>query len=248
VLRLRVIDLETTGMAPPAEVIEIGLADVEISSSGVRISPPVARLFRPAGPIPPETMAVHHISQADIPFDAPLGTAQELEAAIWQNSKPDIFVAHNCEFERKFITEAVSKGAPWICTYKVSLHVWPDAPRHSNQVLRYWRGLKLDPALAMPPHRAGPDAWVTAHLLAQLLRDADTREMIAWTDQPRPMPAIGFGKHKGLAWEEVPTDYLEWLTTQTDMNADVLWYARQELDRRRGAPVPPNSVQPDPCP
>lgn len=31
------------------------------------------------------------------------------------------------------------------------MHVWPDAPRHSNQVLRYWRNLVLDNALAMPP-------------------------------------------------------------------------------------------------
>jgi len=36
-------------------------------------------------------------------------------------------------------------------------------------VLRYWRNLVLDPALAMPPHRAGPDAYVTACLLAELL-------------------------------------------------------------------------------
>ncbi len=44
----------------------------------------------------------------------------------------------------------------------MAMHVWPDAPRHSNQVLRYWRNLVLDNALAMLPHRAGPDAWVTA--------------------------------------------------------------------------------------
>jgi exodeoxyribonuclease X len=28
--------------------------------------------------------------------------------------------------------------------------------------------MKLDHARAMPPHRAGPDAWVTAHILAGL--------------------------------------------------------------------------------
>ena len=50
----------------------------------------------------------------------------------------------------------------------MALRVWPEAPRHSNQVLRYWRGMRLDHARAMPPHRAGPDAWVTAHILADL--------------------------------------------------------------------------------
>lgn len=233
--RLRVIDLETTGMAPPAEIIEIGIADVEIGPAGTAICAPSSRLFRPVGPIPPETMAVHHITQADIPADAPACTSEQARAAVWQAPHPDVFVAHNCEFERKFINDNVSDGLPWICTYKVALHVWPDAPRHSNQVLRYWRGLTLDPALAMPPHRAAPDAWVTAHLLADLLTSADVTAMIAWTDQPRPMPIIGFGKHKGMGWKEIPTDYLEWLTTQTDMDADVLWHARQQLDTRRGS-------------
>ena len=231
-LRLRVIDLETTGIAPPAEVIEIGLTDVEVTPVGVTITPPRTRLFRPAGSIPPETMAVHHITAADIPGDAPPCSIELLQAAVWQDPTPNMFVAHNCEFERKFITEAVTGRAPWICTYKVALHVWPDAPRHSNQVLRYWRGLVLDPALAMPPHRAGPDAWVTAHLLGELLGRATTAEMVAWTHQPRPMAAIGFGKHKGMPWSAIPSDYLEWMSLQSDMDADAVWYARQELIAR----------------
>ncbi|GAA4019258.1 hypothetical protein GCM10022280_18810 [Sphingomonas swuensis] len=34
----RVIDLETTGIAPPAEVIEVGITDVEVSPSEVNIA------------------------------------------------------------------------------------------------------------------------------------------------------------------------------------------------------------------
>lgn len=229
----RVIDLETTGMAPPAEVIEIGITDVEFSPAGVTISRPAAWLFRPLQPIPPETMAVHHITEDEIPAGTPPCTPERLRDVVWQQPTPDAFVAHNCEFERKFITDEVTGGAPWICTYKVALHVWPDAPRHSNQVLRYWRGLSLDPALAMPPHRAGPDAWVTAHLLAELLAAADAPAMIEWTQQPRPMPCIGFGKHRGASWGKVPTDYLEWMIGQSDMDRDATWHAQQELSRRR---------------
>lgn len=232
-LRLRVIDLETTGMLPPAEIIEVGLVDIEVSPSGAAISCPWARLYKPARAIPCETMAVHHITEAEIPPDAPLCTVEQLKAAVWRTPTPDIFVAHNCEFERRFITDQVTGGAPWICTYKVALHVWPEAPRHSNQVLRYWRGLQLDTALAMPPHRAAPDAYVTAHLLSQLLTQADAKQMIAWTGQPRPMPVVGFGKHRGLPWREIPSDYLEWMVIQVDMDRDVVWHARQELDRRR---------------
>jgi hypothetical protein len=118
-----------------------------------------------------------------------------------------VLVAHNCAFKRMFLPDDVTGGQPWICTYKAALHVWPDAPKHSNKVLRYWRGLALDAALAMPPHRAGPDAWVTANILSDLLKFASVAQMIEWTSQPRPMPVITFGKHKGTAWADVPADH-----------------------------------------
>jgi exodeoxyribonuclease X len=85
----------------------------------------------------------------------------------------------------------------------------------------------------MPPHRAGPDAWVTAHLLAEMIKLAPIEQLIDWTKQPRPMPVMSFGKHKGMAWAQVPTDYLDWMVAQTDMDADAVWHARAELSRRR---------------
>lgn len=110
---------------------------------------------------------------------------------------------------------------------KVALRVWPEAPRHSNQVLRYWRGMRLDHARAMPPHRAGPDAWVTAHILADLAQFASFAQMIAWTNEPKLLPAMTFGKHRGTGWDAIPIDYLQWMSGQADMDADVLWNARR---------------------
>jgi exodeoxyribonuclease X len=182
--------------------------------------------------IPPETMAVHHITEADMSEDTPVCTPERLRQAVWGGSPPDVLVAHNCEFERQFITEAVTDGLAWICTYKVALRVWPDAPRHNNQVLRYWRGLKLDPVYAMPPHRAGPDAWVTAHIVAELLHHVPIEQMIAWTAEPKLLPNIPFGKHRGLVWSAAPLDYLQWMVRQSDMDPDAIWNAKQELGRR----------------
>ena len=231
--RLRVIDLETTGMEPPAEIIEFGRADVVANGVEVSIERPMARLYRPLNGIAPEAMAVHHITEADFVEDTPVCTLERLRLAVWGGSPPDALVAHNAEFEQKFITTAASDALPWICTYKVALHVWPEAPRHTNQVLRYWRGLKLDPDLAMPPHRAGPDTWVTAHLLKDLLGLASIDSMIAWTREPRPMPTLPLGKHRGASWADVPLDYLDWMVRQTDMDADAIWHARQEFARRK---------------
>jgi exodeoxyribonuclease X len=232
-LLLRVIDIETTGMEPPAEIIELGRVDVVSQGDGWRIDRPMARLYRPLHGIPPETMAVHHITEDDFNADTPVCTDERLRLAVWGGAKPDILVAHNCDFERQFIPETATDALPWICTLKVALHVWPEAPKHSNQVLRYWRGLKLDAALAMPPHRAGPDAWVTAHLLTELLKDASVEQMIEWTKQPKRMPTIPFGKHRGSAWPDVPIDYLKWMVGQIDMDPDAIWNAQQEIERRK---------------
>jgi exodeoxyribonuclease X len=232
---LRVIDIETTGMEPPAEIVELGRADVVSEGDGWRIDRPMARLYRPLNGIPPETMAIHHITEDDFGADTQVCSEELLRKAVWGGEPPDILVAHNSEFEQMFIPETATDALPWICTYKVALHVWPDAPKHSNQVLRYWRGLKLDAAMAMPPHRAGPDAWVTAHLLTELLKVSTTEQMIEWTKQPKQLPTIPFGKHRGSSWQDVPSDYLDWMVRQEDMDRDAIWCARKELERRESA-------------
>ncbi|MDB5617043.1 exonuclease domain-containing protein [Tardiphaga sp.] len=231
-MRFRVIDIETTGLAPPAEIIEIGSVDVVVTNDAITIEPPRTQLFRPLHGITPETMAVHHITERDFQPDTPVCSDALLFGLINQSPVPDVLVAHNCEFEQRFISDFASNDLPWICTHKIALRVWPDAPRHSNQVLRYWRGLVLDADLAMPPHRAGPDAWVTAHLLAGLLEGASVEDMVEWTSQPGKLPTLTFGKHKGTKWPDVPADYLHWMTRQKDMNADALFCANEEITRR----------------
>ena len=152
-------------------------------------------------------MAVHHITEADFTPDSPVCTEDRLRLAVWGGAKPSALVAHNCDFERLFIPETITGDLPWICTHKVALRVWADAPRHSNQVLRYWLGLVLDKELATPPHRAGPDAWVTAHIFAELAKTTSVEQVISWTLEPKKLPTMTFGKHRGAKWSDIPIDY-----------------------------------------
>lgn len=229
---LRVVDIETTGLAPPAEIIEIGRVDVVGDGSEWVIQRPFSRLYKSLRGIPPETKAVHHITEDDLPQDAAPCSAELLRAAALNPSKPDALVAHNCAFERLFISDVITENAPWICTYKCGLRLWPNAPGHSNQILRYWRELNLDRELAMPPHRAAPDAWVTAHLLREMLRETTVGQLIEWTAEPKLLPMVPFGKHRQQKWADIPTDYLSWLTKQTELEEDIRWNARRELTRR----------------
>ncbi len=150
---LRVIDIETTGLAPPAEIIEFGRVDLASNLEGWEIGQPISSLYTPLRGISPETMAVHHITPADV-AGASVCTADQLRHAIWWGDRPDVLVAHNCSFERLFIDDGATDDLPWICTNKCALRLWPEAPGHSNQILRYWRQHAHDPQLAMPPHRA----------------------------------------------------------------------------------------------
>jgi DNA polymerase III epsilon subunit-like protein len=112
--RLRVIDLETTGMEPPAEIVEFGRADVVADGVRVTIERPMTRLYRPLNGIPPEALAVHHITEADFTADTPVCTPDRLRLAVWGGSAPDVLVAHNAEFEQKFILPfGKHKGAVW---------------------------------------------------------------------------------------------------------------------------------------
>ena len=138
--------------------------------------------------------------------------------------------------EAKFLGE---HGLPAICTLKAALRVWPQAPGHSNSVLRYWLEdegkLSLDFDKAMPPHRAGPDAYVTAHILKALLEAGATgKEMVAWTREPRVLPTCPIGKFRGRQWADVEGGFLSWMLTKDDMEADLKWNAQREIDRRSG--------------
>src|SRR5689334_5343878 len=139
--RFRVLDLETTGLQPNAAVVEIGAVDLIGDEVGIIGSD----LIRPPVPIPPEASAIHHISDAGV----------------------DVFASHNWQFDAQWLGEHL-RDRPVICTYKCAMRVWPEAPAHNNQVLRYWLKPKgLDSTIGSMAHRALPDAYVTAFILRE---------------------------------------------------------------------------------
>ena len=230
-MRLRVIDIETSG-GSPSEIIEIAAVDV-VQTEGVwRAEAPRSRLFRPKGEITFHAMAIHHLTPSHFASSLPCCDDRRLIDFLNAGGAADHLVAHNAAFESAHIGASVTGDTPWICTVKGARHAWPDAPGHSNQVLRYWRGLDLDPALAMPTHRAAPDAWVTAHILIDLLQSCSVAELAEATHAPRRLDRIPFGRYRGKDWSLAPADYLRWMISEPEMSADVVARAKTELAGR----------------
>lgn len=237
---LRVIDFETTGLSAAADVLEVGWCDLdsETRQIGRRGS-----FLCGAEAIPPETRAVHHIRAEEIAGLPRYNRALWVERA--QLDGVAAFVAHMADFEALFLTGSV----PLVCSYKAALRIWPEAPSHGAFALLYWledQGLvSPDRQLAYPPHRAGPDSYATALLVAALYAAGMTSaDLWRWTQLPRLLPRCTIGKFRGVAWPDVEGGFLEWMTRQADMEEDLKWNAKNEIDRRRA--LPPSS--PDPAP
>ena len=238
----RVIDTETAGMDGPEvhDLIELGWTDVVFDTATrlATISDPKAELFDAPRGIPTDAQAVHHIVPADVAglaaFNAAHGRAILMSEAM--GLKPMFIVAHNAEFDRRWLTEEMTAGALWICTFKAAARLIPQAKSHGNQALRYMLNLPVDRVKADPPHRAAADSYVTAHLLQHLIGLADSiAQLELFTRMPRFYAKCPMGKHKGAAWADVPASYLDWMLKQGEMERDLRCAAQDEIDHRRQA-------------
>ena len=223
-MKIAVIDTETTGLDPEkGSIVELAIVSLPSFTN-------FSSLVKPEHPIELQAMAAHHLTEdmvADAdPFEKVIADSMIEEA--------DFIAAHNAEFDSGFLPPVKEK--PWICTWRCARHLYPDSPSHSNQVLRYY--LKLNDKIQsdkdgrkimkLPPHRALPDAWVTAHILNVMLETKTPQELVELTKQPILLKMCNFGKHRGTEWEKVPKDYLAWILRQ-NFDADTLFTVKHHL-------------------
>lgn len=226
---IRVIDLETTGTEKSDHVVEIGYVDVVDGA----VSPDRRRqsFVRPPIKIPPESMAIHHITDDVV---AIFKTWPDVCGAFLDTDGSagiNVFAAHNAVFERMFIDPI--RGAAWVCTYKCALRAWPDLKSHSNHAIRYAKNLPVNAADAEPVHRALPDAYVTAHIVVELLKEHSLDELIAWSAEPPVMPTCPIGDEwRGKKWGEVDKGFLQWCLDRKGMSPDIVWNVKREFQRR----------------
>jgi exodeoxyribonuclease X len=251
---IRVLDLETTHETPAdGGVCELGWCDLHLEGVDLvggparwRVGEPQAVLVHPGVRMPAVTSAIHHLIDEDVegapPWKGALAKMLVAPSVDGGDDLPAGYAAHSVKFERIWmdpILEELGVSVPMFCTYKLGLRLWPDAPSHSNQALRYHRrpvGLVRD--RAMPAHRAGPDAYVTAHHLRDLLEEAAVRssekllERAALiSEQPALQVTCHIGDWRGRKWADVDDGFMHWILGK-DFDEDVVFTCRYWLERR----------------
>lgn len=199
-------------------VVEIAAVRVEAIGEEYDISSVRHCVVNPQRPIPAAASAVHHLTNSDVVDARSLN-----EAIAYMNIAPeDVLVAHNADFDRGFLTAL--KNHDWICSWKCANKLIPGAPSYGNQVLRYHLGLSVEADArhrGSLPHSAAYDAITTAKIMTHLLTLSSLEDMLDITKAPVMLARMPFGKHRGLAFEEVPKDYLMWLKGRPDLDRDL---------------------------
>ena len=252
-MRIVVVDTETTGMKDTDQVLELALVSWQYGPGGkVHNEDRWSALIRPTCPVSIGARAVHHISdemledkwtfdemmhQRGLPEINQLGDDQKFD----DYTRDDVvFAAHNLAYDAKMIKQSLGGvdvlPEKRICTWQCAKHLYPDSEDgYSNQVLRYYLELKVPEITSLPPHRALPDAVVTAALLQHMLRSKTPEELIKLTTTPvnLALKKVKFGKYKGMFWKDLPSDYLDWIIRQGDFDEDGRHTARVVRSGRR---------------
>lgn len=159
-----VIDLETTGLEPRLDkIVECAIVKMQNGQLGEEWD----SLFNPGIYIPQETTAITGITSETVK-DAPLFSDRVHELLSFFGTD-GVLVAHNVDFDRPFLLEALSKlnrqlpDMPYTCTLKLSRQTFADMPAYNLGELCSHFKIEIPQA-----HRAIHDARAAAHLLAEI--------------------------------------------------------------------------------
>jgi exodeoxyribonuclease X len=224
-MKLIVLDTETSDLDPAkgAQVLELAWVEVTKEEQGWQPTFVTDCYIQYSGPISPHAHAVHHINPEKLTKEQGALTIEDAIKFLQSHiDNETILVAHFAEFDRKFFPQITRQ---WLCTYRIAKHIWPEAPGHGNQVLRYWLNLditKIAPQIIhRRPHEALYDVATTTAILLKMLERYPPEELFIISNSPLRLQKINFGKHKGAAFDQVPHDYLKWLRQRPDLEEDL---------------------------
>ena len=228
---LFILDIEATSLdVKEARIVELAFQRWE--STGMtkewqtRINPGI--------PIPAASSKVHGIFDADV---AGKPTFKQLAANLAKGFSDCSFGGQNCRYDLRVIQAEMDRaGQPWSYTgariVDSSVLERLAVPRSLSHLYEKYIGLKHDGA-----HGALSDVRAASTVIMKQLqthdslpRDLDALHAAQWPEEwidgegkfkrVNGVVTCQFGKHRGKALKDIPTDYWDWIL-KSDFPADV---------------------------
>ncbi|MFN3460548.1 MAG: DUF294 nucleotidyltransferase-like domain-containing protein [Oceanibaculum sp.] len=140
------LDLETTGLdVETARIVQIGA--LQLCEKAAIAAPPFDRLVNPAQPIPPESVAIHGISDAAVATAPAIG---DLWPDLLTYLSSRVIIGHTIAYDLTVLErEAARHGLPWqrprsLCIRKLAAIVVPGLHDPSLDKLASWLGIEID--------------------------------------------------------------------------------------------------------
>lgn len=219
-----IFDSETTGLIEPQLVEAAWLKLGSVAELSV-IDQFLAR-YKPSKPIELGALATSHILDEEL-VDCPSHNTFALPADT------TYLIGHNVDYDWNVIGRPDVKR---ICTQALSRKLWPSADSHSQSAMIYLHYRSEAPALLRNAHAALDDVKNCHRLLEKIVEAlagefgspvAGWEELWLLSEDARIPTHIGFGKHKGMAITDLPSDYKRWLLNQADLDP----FVRKALSR-----------------
>lgn len=208
-----IFDTETTGINEPA-IIEAAWIKLNDPYT-LAVMDSFEQRYNPGKSIELGALATHHILDDEL-VDCPPASEFSLPAGT------EYLIGHNVDYDWKVIGEPPVKR---ICTLALCRHLFPEADSHSQSAMIYLFERDSAKAMLRNAHSAADDVRncrvVLDYALSKLggVNDATTWEEIWLASEKARIPTVmTFGKHKGMAIKDVPSDYKAWLLRQPDVD------------------------------
>ena len=186
----------------------------------------VDELFNPQTSIEYEAMAINHITNKMV-LDKPVFKDSThwtvLNSLLSDDS--NYLVAHNAEFDVAMLKKEGIIPKKVICSLKLSRYYDKDGifTQYSLQYLRYRLGIEV----AAEAHNAQGDVIVLEKVfefffdkLKKEFPNNTEEKLVDISNNPVFIARMPYGKYKGMLMQELPVDYLGWMTG-TDLSEDL---------------------------
>lgn len=228
---IQVIDFETTGMGSkevPAQPIQYGQV-VLYRNLTICDEDTNELIICPTIPIEWGAMGVHQLTNEYVAYHCDVGYS-EVADGKWVLPSTKYLVAHNAEYDTRFICPEQLADVKVVCTLKLARKLIHKSVcgDHKNMTLYYYLGCYKNPIGEEhigQSHSALSDAMVTANILVMMLKQFNLTIEEAYQliskekeepEQEEDVTICPFPRHKGTSWKDVvkkDKEYCEWLLT-----------------------------------